>query len=97
MRSPNRSASSMKCVVSTITRPARARRSRSHVWRRAVGSSRNTTFEPPMRAIPRERRRFIPPDSVQAQASALSSSSISRMVLRIAAAAAPPRRPLSPA
>jgi len=50
IRSPRRSASSMKCVDSTMVRPARCRCSKSHVCRRAsgsipdVGSSKITTF-----------------------------------------------------
>eukprot|EP00976_Prorocentrum_cordatum_P085956 1186308-Prorocentrum_minimum.AAC.2 len=49
MRSLSMSASSMKCVVSTTTRPVLLRRTTSHVKRRLkgsmpeVGSSRNTT------------------------------------------------------
>ena len=72
MRSPSRSASSMKCVVSRMVRPVLSCCSMSQMSRRApgsmpeVGSSRNTTRLPPHNAMPTDSLRFIPPDKVRA-------------------------------
>lgn len=86
MRSPNRSASSMKWVVKIMIRPSRAFCSTHHaistfesfqtaartfsichVDRREygsipeVGSSKITTFDPPINAMPTLSLRFMPP------------------------------------
>lgn len=70
IRSPRRSASSMKCVVRSMVLPVRSCWRRSQMIRRApgsipeVGSSKNTTRLPAQRAMPTESLRFIPPDRV---------------------------------
>mmetsp|Transcript_44792 Transcript_44792/g.149594 ORF Transcript_44792/g.149594 Transcript_44792/m.149594 type:complete len:396 (+) Transcript_44792:2945-4132(+) len=68
IRSPRASASSRKCVVITIVRPALAAAMAPHTVRReagsipAVGSSSNTSFGSPISAQARESLRFWPPD-----------------------------------
>mmetsp|Transcript_200 Transcript_200/g.365 ORF Transcript_200/g.365 Transcript_200/m.365 type:complete len:183 (+) Transcript_200:3598-4146(+) len=67
--SPRMSASSMKCVVRTITRPSFFFCSSSHVDRLEygsiplVGSSKSTNLGSPTRAIANDSFLFIPPDS----------------------------------
>eukprot|EP00732_Lithocolla_globosa_P002376 Lithocolla_globosa_v1_NODE_1541_length_2496_cov_46.810324.p3 type:complete len:186 gc:universal NODE_1541_length_2496_cov_46.810324:1888-1331(-) len=65
--SPNTSASSIECVVITITRPFFKRRMRFQISRRTygsipvVGSSRKTILGSPTKLRATERRRFMPP------------------------------------
>lgn len=69
IRSPRISASSMKWVVSTMTRPYFSSFSMFHNSLRAVrsipevGSSNITSCESPIRAIPTDSLRFCPPES----------------------------------
>ena len=84
MRSPKRSASSIECVVSTMTRPAFFFLRRFHVARCAytsmpeVGSSRKTTLAEPMKAIASCSFLFCPPLSDGASALILLSRPTSR-------------------
>mmetsp|Transcript_18733 Transcript_18733/g.35696 ORF Transcript_18733/g.35696 Transcript_18733/m.35696 type:complete len:103 (-) Transcript_18733:2371-2679(-) len=89
MRSESKSASSMKCVVSTMARPRLCWRIISHVMRREcgsmplVGSSRNTTLGLPRKAMDTLSLRFWPPDSVYTRACSFSGIPRSVTVLRM--------------
>mmetsp|Transcript_36554 Transcript_36554/g.78867 ORF Transcript_36554/g.78867 Transcript_36554/m.78867 type:complete len:107 (-) Transcript_36554:472-792(-) len=77
-RSPRISASSMKCVVKTTTRPSRAARMMFHVALRLygsipeVGSSKKTTGGLPISARQSESFLFWPPDRAPARVCAFS-------------------------
>lgn len=92
MRSPSRSASSRKCVVSRMVRPSRCVLSMSHVARRLygsmplVGSSRMTSLGSPSSAMATDSFRFWPPlssrdcaRSFSVRPTRLIASSISRL------------------
>ena len=91
-RSHSRSASSMKCVTSTIVTPvARISEIRPHTSRRAAGSSpvvsssSTATFGLPMSASATDSRCFWPPDSL-AKAVSRRSASPSRSISSSASA-----------
>mmetsp|Transcript_18894 Transcript_18894/g.55450 ORF Transcript_18894/g.55450 Transcript_18894/m.55450 type:complete len:107 (+) Transcript_18894:1298-1618(+) len=80
MRPQSASASSMEWVVRTMTRPALDRSISAHMRRLVsgsrpvVGSSRKTTAGLPTREMPRDTRRFCPPESVATRAPILKPS-----------------------
>ena len=99
--------SSMKCVVSSTTRPPRPnarpprlyRRSSSHVARREcgsiplVGSSSSAKRGAPTSAHATQSLRFSPPESAAARACALGASPTAPSAAAAAAARASPRSP----
>mmetsp|Transcript_8624 Transcript_8624/g.35138 ORF Transcript_8624/g.35138 Transcript_8624/m.35138 type:complete len:347 (-) Transcript_8624:1963-3003(-) len=92
-RSASRSASSRKCVVSTMTRSRLCARMTSQLKRRAygsmplVGSSRNTTRGSPMKAIASDNLRRCPPESALAGVSIFAPRSTERAARTASAAA----------
>mmetsp|Transcript_58428 Transcript_58428/g.136560 ORF Transcript_58428/g.136560 Transcript_58428/m.136560 type:complete len:255 (-) Transcript_58428:925-1689(-) len=86
IRSPKMSASSMKCVVSTVTRPSRMLRIMFQVERRLkgsmpeVGSSRKHTRGWPMIAKQRDNFRRCPPESEDARVFIFSVSPTSSII-----------------
>mmetsp|Transcript_13566 Transcript_13566/g.37204 ORF Transcript_13566/g.37204 Transcript_13566/m.37204 type:complete len:265 (+) Transcript_13566:245-1039(+) len=86
MRSPKMSASSMKCVVRTVTRPSRTPWMMFQVDRRLkgsmpeVGSSRKETRGRLIRAMHSESFRFWPPDREPARVIHFSASPTSCII-----------------
>mmetsp|Transcript_88440 Transcript_88440/g.211134 ORF Transcript_88440/g.211134 Transcript_88440/m.211134 type:complete len:264 (+) Transcript_88440:3887-4678(+) len=92
-RSPRTPASSMKCVVSSITRPWRRSFRKSQSPRRLkgsmplVGSSRTTSLGSPEKAKPTESFRFMPPESAVTWKLARDSRPMSATSLNTSASA----------
>jgi len=101
IRSPSRSASSMKWVVRSVVRPCFSSWSRSHNARLAagskpdVGSSNITILEPPHRATPAASFLFMPPDRVLLAEFSLGSSSNSEIYFFISAFRSSPDSPFN--